>query len=210
MRKILTERLEAFYRAHATDKKTLDVGSRSGRHSAFFPQITTIDIDPKAGPDIVADAHALPFPDASFEMVLCLEVFEHVKDPVKVLSELRRVLVPGGTVLLSTRFLFPIHEAPNDRWRFTRYVLVELFADWKEVTIQDDTQPFTAIGCMLERFAWQSDFRYANKIIKGLLIVASWICMRLDFLVVAQYGDVGKVSRIDSAFTTGYYVVAKK
>lgn len=210
MRKIISEKLEAFYKAGASPKKTLDVGSRSGRHVAYFPDIVSIDIDPQSGPDIVADAHAIPFLDATFEIVLCREVLEHVKDPRQVISELRRVLVPGGTLLLSTRFLFPIHEAPNDRWRFTRYVLGELFTDWEVVSLEDETRPFTAIGCMLERFAWQSDFKYANKVIKGLLMVASRVCMQLDFLVKKQYGDVGKVSVIESAFTTGYYVVATK
>lgn len=209
MRKILSEKLEEFYRKAATKDKTLDLGSRSGRHATYFPNATTVDIDPNAGPDIVADAHALPFGDGSFEVVLSREMLEHVRDPKLVLSEIRRVLVPGGRLYLSTRFLFPIHEAPNDHWRFTRYSLEMLFSDWHEVTIVEETAPFTAIGCILERFAWQSDFRYANKIIKGLLIIASRMCMRLDFLVVKQYGDVSKRSVIKSAFTSGYYVTAR-
>jgi SAM-dependent methyltransferase len=210
MRKILSEKLNAFYKAAASDKKTLDIGSRSGRHRAYFPNATTVDIDPNAGPDIVADAHQLPFPDASFEIVLCREMLEHVKDPRVVIREMRRVLIPGGTLVLSTRFLFPIHEAPNDHWRFTRYSLEMLFADWNDVNLEEETKPFTAIGCVIERFAWQSDFRYANKFIKGMLIVLSRICMRLDFLVAKQYGDVGKKSAIGSAFTTGYYLTARK
>lgn len=45
---------------------------------------------------MVGDAHKLPFKAASFDAVVALEVLEHVFDPMKVLSEIKRVLVPGG------------------------------------------------------------------------------------------------------------------
>jgi ubiquinone/menaquinone biosynthesis C-methylase UbiE len=44
----------------------------------------------------VADAHTLPFPDNSFDAVFCFEMLEHVFDPQKALSEMLRVLKPGG------------------------------------------------------------------------------------------------------------------
>lgn len=46
------------------------------------------------------DAHALPFPDASFDAAFCLEALEHVFDPAKVLREMKRVLKPGGYAVL--------------------------------------------------------------------------------------------------------------
>jgi SAM-dependent methyltransferase len=48
-----------------------------------------------------ADAHALPFANASMDRVLCLDAFEHFPDPVRAASEFRRVLRPGGCVFLS-------------------------------------------------------------------------------------------------------------
>jgi SAM-dependent methyltransferase len=45
---------------------------------------------------------ALPFPDNEFELVLCAETVEHVRDLQLLLSELRRVLVPRGTLALTT------------------------------------------------------------------------------------------------------------
>ena len=44
----------------------------------------------------VARAEALPFEDATFDVVLSYDVFEHVDDPVLAFRELRRVLRPGG------------------------------------------------------------------------------------------------------------------
>ncbi len=50
-----------------------------------------------------ADMEArLPFPDASFDIVLCVEGIEHVMDRHKTLAEFRRVLRPGGRLLLTT------------------------------------------------------------------------------------------------------------
>ena len=161
-------------------------------------------------PDQVADAHALPFPDNSYEIVICREVLEHVKDPAQVLSELHRVLTPGGTLLLSTRFLFPIHEAPDDRWRFTRYVLEELTTAFSEVEITEDTKPASAIGVMIQRFAWQSKFKYADKFFKLMLLLLAEVFFLSDGLVAKQYGNITKTNVVESAFSNGYFLVAKK
>lgn len=45
--------------------------------------------------------HDLPFPASSFDVVLSLETLEHVPDPLRFLEEIRRVLVPGGTLVMS-------------------------------------------------------------------------------------------------------------
>ena len=77
----------------------------------------------RARPDVFADAHALPFPDASFDAVVCLEVLEHVRDPARVLREIARILRPGGRAWLSMPFLYPLHDAPFDFQRFTEFGL---------------------------------------------------------------------------------------
>ena len=49
-----------------------------------------------------ADAVALPFPDAWFDVLLASQVIEHVPDDARALREMRRVLRPGGTLVIST------------------------------------------------------------------------------------------------------------
>jgi SAM-dependent methyltransferase len=72
-----------------------------------------------SGVDVFASAEELPFGEDSFDCVICTEVIEHCTDPATVMKEIRRVLKPGGTALVTTPFLVPLHDMPYDFWRFT-------------------------------------------------------------------------------------------
>lgn len=67
-----------------------------------------------------------PFLDASFDCVLCNQVLEHVFTPVAFLSEIRRVLRPGGKLLLTVPFVWDEHEQPRDYARYTSFGLRHL------------------------------------------------------------------------------------
>ena len=62
-------------------------------------------------------------PDASFDVVLCTQVLEHVAEPARVLAELRRVLATGGELWLTVPFVGELHEEPHDHYRYTSYGL---------------------------------------------------------------------------------------
>lgn len=76
-----------------------------------------------ARPTVFGDGASLPFRDACFDGVFCLEVLEHVPEPESVLKEITRVLKPGGYAWISMPFLYPLHDAPFDFQRFTEYGL---------------------------------------------------------------------------------------
>jgi SAM-dependent methyltransferase len=78
-----------------------------------------IDLFGIPGVDVVADAEQLPFPADLFERVECDAVLEHVRDPVRVMGEIERVLKPGGFAHIVTPFCHPFHEYPKDYRRFT-------------------------------------------------------------------------------------------
>jgi SAM-dependent methyltransferase len=61
--------------------------------------------------DLLADAHALPFHDRSFDFVLSYAVLEHLHNPFLALSEIRRVLKPGGTLCGTVSLGEPFHAS---------------------------------------------------------------------------------------------------
>jgi SAM-dependent methyltransferase len=66
-------------------------------------------VDGAVGVDLLGgtDAHSLPFPDKSFDVVTCLEFLEHTHTPSLVLEEIHRVLKPGGHAIVSTPYPSP-------------------------------------------------------------------------------------------------------
>ena len=62
--------------------------------------------------DIVSDIANIPEPDASFDAVMCIEVLEHLPDPIRALRELTRLLKPGGTLIITAPFCCLTHFSP--------------------------------------------------------------------------------------------------
>jgi SAM-dependent methyltransferase len=65
----------------------------------------------------------LPFGDAEFETVLLTDVLEHIAEPARLLGEIARVMKPGGKLVASVPFLYPLHEEPYDYYRYTSHKL---------------------------------------------------------------------------------------
>lgn len=207
--KITRRSLEKFLSRHASDERVLDIGSGGSSYGRFFPNRISVDIDPKRGPDIVGDAHDLPFKDGEFTFVLCTEVLEHVQDPKRAILEMRRVLSLGGTLVLTTRFVYPLHDSPGDYWRFTKYGLQELFKEWDIVELVPETQTFSAIAVLLQRLTFQTRLRF-NKITKAFLTLLAYLFDRMNFFVVEEYGDIQRNTKETDIMSSGYYIVCKK
>jgi len=102
-------------------------------------------------PDVFADAQALPVMDASINCVLLLDVLEHIPRPAVCMSEINRVLKSGGRLILQVPFVYPIHDAPLDFYRWTHYGLRTL-ADHAGFSIEDEVsfgKPLESAGLLV-------------------------------------------------------------
>lgn len=213
MKKITRKHLRPFLERYSTTETVLEIGGNriKNNHSYedIFPNRHTLDIDPARKPDTVGDAHNLPFEDNSFNNILCTEVLEHLHTPEVAIAEMKRVLKPAGSLILTTRFVYPIHDAPNDYYRFTEYGLKYLFRDWEIIELMPETQTMSAIGALIQRIGFQTDV-VGGKFTKLLLYVLAFIFDKSNFLIKKEYGDIGKDKVNYNIMTTGYYIYVRK
>ena len=111
--------------------RILDFGCGRGPYRSLFGSCEYLAVDfPNTGHpehekqiDVYWDGLRLSFADNSFDYVLFTEVIEHLFEPTHVLVELHRVLKPGGKLLLTTPFIWELHETPYDYARYTPFGL---------------------------------------------------------------------------------------
>ena len=127
---IILYELIQFLRTHYSsrhDQCILDAGAGTKPYLPVYQKYfsTCISFDMSSSPhniscvDLISSATALPFQNDSFDCIVCTEVLEHLPEPINVLNEFRRVLKKNGMLFLTTPFLVPLHEMPNDYYRYT-------------------------------------------------------------------------------------------
>lgn len=175
--------------------KVLDVGCGEMPFRGFLPddvQYQGIDVPEavsfgmRSHPEIQTfDGIHIPFPDNSWDGILCSEVLEHSSEPEALIAEMLRVFRPGGTLLLTVPFAARVHHAPHDYQRFTCFRLCRMLAGFKTVEIAERGNDYAVI---------------ANKIIvliARLLTAGSWGKRILMVPVVAGFlGPLAGISVI--------------
>jgi SAM-dependent methyltransferase len=208
-RKLTRITLDPFVASHATDRLTLDIGAQNGPYAAHFPRRIGLDIRQGQGVRIIGDAQALGIRDGAVPVVLCTEVLEHLPEPQKAIDEFFRVLQPGGELLLTTRFLFPIHDAPHDYFRFTKYGLRHLLRRFEIVELREEADSVGTIAILLQRLGMQA--RTLNWMpFRALWLVAAQMARPFTFLISQEFGDSRRLRPERGIMTSGYHVACRK
>jgi SAM-dependent methyltransferase len=132
------------------NRTILEVGSREAKGGvghiikSYGPaQYIGVDIEDGPGVDEICNALDLEerFGDGSFDIVISTEMLEHVFEWREAVTNLKKVVKPGGTLLLTTRSPgYPYHAAPHDHWRFTAGDMEKILSDFHIDVLEDDPE----------------------------------------------------------------------
>jgi len=109
--------------------RVLDVGCGAKPYKLLLPgacEYVGMDCAKGVKPECFGSIPGLPFKDDVFDSVLCTEVLEHLPEPDKAITEIRRVLKKDGYLYVTVPQTWGLHYEPNDYWRFTQYGIAHL------------------------------------------------------------------------------------
>lgn len=182
----------AYAAAHYARGRLLDIGCGTKPWRATFaPYVDAhIGADHAAtlhgldNVDVVSDAYNVPLDDGSVDTVLLTEVLEHLERPEDALAECARLLGPGGHVILTTPFTWPLHEEPRDFYRFSPHGLryIAEGAGFEVVELRALSGIWTTLSLHFS-YALQRHRGRAPLVVDALAVAAqrvAWAWERLD------------------------------
>jgi len=188
------------------DDTVLNIGSLSLTLRHVHPHIINLDIAEYPNIDVVADAHALPFKNGSIDIVLLKNVIEHVRNPAVVMSEIHRVLKPGGYLYAKIPFLQPFHAVPDHFQGFTPSGIDELTKAFKRLQFGVSVGPGSMLSWMLREYLAILCSCGSMKAYRLGLIVFGWLTFWIKYSDLFFRGNLLS-GRLASAFY-GLYMKA--
>src|SRR5215210_4502854 len=149
------------YAARLRARRVLDLGCGAGDSIDLFrsvdPEVSWVGADIEESPEVAArtrddaefvsfDGRTLPFEDASFELVYCKQVLEHVEHPRDLMAEVVRVLEPGGHLAGSTSQLEAFHSRSIFNWTPYGFTRVAEDAGLEVVELRPVIDGFTLVA----------------------------------------------------------------
>lgn len=138
--------------------RVLDAGAGECAYKPWFAHCRYLGVDLSVGDgvwnytnlDAFAALDALPFADESFDAVVSTQVLEHLEYPERCVTEMARVLKPGGRLLLTAPMAHFEHQVPHDFYRYTSFGLRSLVR--RAGLSEPEIKPF---GGMFTRWAYE-------------------------------------------------------
>lgn len=150
------------------------------------------------------DGNVMPLGRNEIDSVIATEVLEHCPEPWAVLSEINRVLKPGGSFFFTVPFLWPFHEVPYDEFRYTPFALERLLkqAGFKEIQIKPLGGWNASLAQMLGLWLKRSPYPAVRKkyLVHLLLPVIKYLLKT----------DIKPVEYKESTMVTGLYGISTK
>ena len=155
------ERMNFLRNREAFRGTIVDIGCGHQPYARMLADATTryvgIDSTIAVEPDVVADATLLPFSAASCDVVLCMQVLEHVAFPERLLRDAAEILRPGGVIYVTVPMTWGLHYEPNDYRRFTSHGLLAMLssARYEVLEVRCYGGIFSVIGALLADWIYE-------------------------------------------------------
>ncbi len=166
------------------DELRLEIGSGT-KHSS--PLQINLDIDKFGDVNVVASALDIPFEDETFKLVRNIAVLEHIKNPMRMVDEIYRVLQPRGYVYTEVPFLQHFHAYPNDFQRYTTEGLKTIFRKFDIVEVGVCVGPSSALTAVAADWFELLSFsknRFINDLFRLIPLLLLLPIKYMDYLLV--------------------------
>jgi SAM-dependent methyltransferase len=195
---------QRIFSKYLTESNSIALNLGSG-NSNVSDKILNVDIFEYENVNIVCDIENLPFIDNSIDIVFNIAVLEHVKEPEKVIDEIKRVLKKGGIVISFFPFIQPFHASPNDFSRRTKEGMKILYKDFNIIELNSAGGPTSGFLWIFQE--WLAlIFSFG---IKKLHIILSLIFMILTFPL--KFIDILLIKHpMASNISSGFLYIGRK
>ena len=190
--------------------KILDLGCGSDPyyHEDIEGKIFCLDINKTSKTHLVSDADKLPFKPNSFDKVVSVNSFYYFKNPFNVAKSIHNILKKDGKLILIVPFSYPIHDAPDDKYRFTEYGLRTLLEnDFKIERIETIGGIFNQPAVILHSLIKGIPLLFPKEMRKFIQILTYILW---PVYIIAQLFSILDIFDITKRFPTYYFVVAEK
>jgi SAM-dependent methyltransferase len=138
-------------------------------------RVIGLDIEDRYGVADIVTTEFLPGEDGAYDAVACIEAFHYVADPARGARELRRIVKPGGRLLVSVPLVWEYDRGIPEH-RYTSGSLRQLFEDWDDVTVIENggrTVTWTLVtGTMLNAAEEELSSRLPRPLVHGAFKLA--------------------------------------
>lgn len=190
--------------------KILDLGCGSNPyyHEDIEGKIVCLDINKTSKTHLVSDADKLPFRPNSFDKVVSVNSFYYFKNPFNVVKSVHNILKKGGKLIMIAPFFYPIHDAPDDKYRFTEYGLRTLLEnDFRIERIETIGGIFNMPAVILHSLIKGIPLLFSKEMRKFIQILTYILW---PVYIIAQLFNILDFLDKPGRFPTYYFVVAEK